>query len=56
MYAPIELTRVILKDMPFFVGNGFPREQFIAEIWFMWLSYTSGIILLTLKLYGMEGG
>uniref|UniRef100_A0A6H2A4Y0 Uncharacterized protein n=1 Tax=viral metagenome TaxID=1070528 RepID=A0A6H2A4Y0_9ZZZZ len=43
VYAPIELSRCILAWPP-------DKELFIAELFFIWGTYTIAIILLTLAL------
>lgn len=40
IYAPIELTRIIIRDM----FPVYPKGEFVFEIAFLWLCYLSAMI------------
>lgn len=50
IYAPIELTRVIIRGLPNSAYWGIPVWQFLLEIAIFWLEYIAGMIIVYKKL------
>lgn len=51
IYAPVELTRCIIRDMPF-ANQYYPKlfTGFIMELGFMWIGYTVAMVVLAAEL------
>lgn len=50
IYAPAELTRIIIRDM----FPVYPVGQFVFEIVFMWIAWLSAMIMVKIKWYKGE--
>lgn len=53
LYAPVEITRCILRDMPYFPGMA---ENFTIELVFIWVGYVVAMIVLAVEVLGTKLG
>jgi len=51
IYAPAEITRCVLRDMPYFPEL---TENFIMELSFMWIGYIVGMIVLAVSILNLR--
>lgn len=53
LYAPVEITRCILRDMPYFPKMA---ENFTIELVFIWVGYVVAMIVLAVEVLGLKLG